>query len=98
MYEEGRDVLEGEMREIDKCNMEEFDTLDSSEKTIAILGGRWCPQVAKQGDKTSKSLHVIYGNNVMGAQLFKVSIRSRNGAPSRKGCVVYGQMTKASNK
>ena len=27
-----------------------------------------------------------------------VSIRSRNGAPSRKGCVVNGQMTKASNK
>ena len=27
-----------------------------------------------------------------------VSIRSRNGAPSRKGCVVNGQMTKASNE
>ena len=27
-----------------------------------------------------------------------VSIRSRNGAPSRKGCVVNGQTTKASNK
>ena len=27
-----------------------------------------------------------------------VSIRSRNGAPSRKGCVVNGKMTKASNK
>ena len=27
-----------------------------------------------------------------------VSIRRRNGAPSRKGCVVNGQMTKASNK
>ena len=27
-----------------------------------------------------------------------VSIRSRNGAPSRKGCVVNDQMTKASNK
>ena len=27
-----------------------------------------------------------------------VSIRSRNGAPSLKGCVVNGQMTKASNK
>ena len=27
-----------------------------------------------------------------------VSIRSRNGAPSRKACVVNGQMTKASNK
>ena len=27
-----------------------------------------------------------------------VSIRSRNGAPSRTGCVVDGQMTWASNK
>ena len=26
-----------------------------------------------------------------------VSIRSRNGAPSRKGCVVNGQTTNASN-
>ncbi|CAN0355762.1 unnamed protein product [Laminaria digitata] len=27
----------------------------------------------------------------------RVSIRSRTGAPSRKGCVVYVQATKASN-
>ena len=27
-----------------------------------------------------------------------VSIRSRNSAPSRKGCVVNGLMTKANNK
>ena len=27
-----------------------------------------------------------------------VSVRSRNGAPSRKGCVVNGQTTKASNR
>ena len=27
----------------------------------------------------------------------RVSIRSRNGAPSRKGCVVNGPMIKASN-
>ena len=37
---------------------EELDTLDSSGKTIAILGdihGRWRPQTAKQeGDKTNK--------------------------------------------
>ena len=38
---EERDVLQEEMREIDDCDMEEFDTLDSSEKTIAILGDRW---------------------------------------------------------
>ena len=28
------------MREIDECDMEEFDTLDS-ENTIVILGDRW---------------------------------------------------------
>ena len=37
---EERDVLE-DMREIDESDVEEFDTLDSSEKTIAILGGGW---------------------------------------------------------
>ena len=32
--------------------------------------------------------------DVEGASILKI----RNGAPSRKGCVVHGQMTKASNK
>ena len=54
------------MREIDECDMEEFDTLDSGEKTIAILGERWWPQAAEQeGDKISKTFSVIYGNNLM---------------------------------
>ena len=47
MYKEERDVLEEEMRTIDECDVEKFDTLDSSEKTIAILGDRWWPQTAK---------------------------------------------------
>ena len=34
----------------------------------------------------------------MSAQILEVSIGSRNGVPSRKGCVVNGQKTKASNK
>ena len=46
-YKEEQDVLE-EMRKIDECDMKKFGTLDSSEKTIAILGGRWWPQKAKQ--------------------------------------------------
>ena len=55
MYKEEWDVLE-EMRKIDECSMEKFGTLDSSEKTIAILGDRW-PQTANQkGDKISKKL------------------------------------------
>ena len=37
MYKEERDVLEEETRKIDECGMEEFDTLDSRGKTIAIL-------------------------------------------------------------
>ena len=37
LYQEERDVLEGEMRDLDKSGMESFDALDSREKTIAIL-------------------------------------------------------------
>ena len=37
-----------EMREINECDLEEFDTLHSSEKTIALLGDGWWPQTAKQ--------------------------------------------------
>ena len=55
MYKEERDVLE--MRKIDECDLEKFGTLDSSEKTIAILGDRWWPQTAKrEGDKTSENI------------------------------------------
>ena len=36
LYKEERDVSK-EMREIDECDMEEFGTLSSTEKTIAIL-------------------------------------------------------------
>ena len=56
IYKEERDVLEEEMREIDECDMEEFGTLDSSEKTIAILGDRWRPKTVKQErDKISEN-------------------------------------------
>ena len=41
---------------MDECDMEKFGTIDSSEKTIAILGDRWWPQKAKQqGEKISKN-------------------------------------------
>ena len=46
IYKEERDVLR-EMRKVDECDMERFGTLDSSEKTIAILGDRWWPKTAK---------------------------------------------------
>ena len=43
------------MRKFDVCDMKEFGRLESSEKTIAILGDRWWPQTAKHdGDRISK--------------------------------------------
>ena len=52
---EERDALEEEMRKSGVCDMEEFGSLESSEKTIAILGDRWWPQAAKQhGDRINK--------------------------------------------
>ena len=52
----------------------------------------------KDGDRISKRFYVVYRRRVMSAQMLKVSIRSKNGDPSQKRCVVNGQMTKASNK
>ena len=99
IYTEQRDALE-EMRKLDVCDMKEFDRLESSKKTIAILGDGWWPQMAKQdGDSISKQfLHDIWKKRNERPNVGGVSIMSRNGAPSRKGCVVNGQMTKASNK
>ena len=43
------------MRKLGVCDMEEFCRLESSEKTIAILGDRGWPQTAKQnGDRISQ--------------------------------------------
>ena len=60
MYKEERDVLE-EMRKIDECGIDKFGTLDSSEKTIAILGDRWWPQTARnrKGIRQAKSVLCI---------------------------------------
>ena len=80
--------------------MEEFGRLESSEKTIAILGDRWWPQTANQdGDKISKQFMCnTWMKRNERSYVERVFIRSRNGAPSRKGCVVNGHMTKARNK
>ena len=57
LHQEERDVLEGEMRDLNKSSMESLDALDSREKTIATLGYRWWPQTAKQdGDKICRRL------------------------------------------
>ena len=100
MYEEKRDELKEEMKEIDECGMEEFVKLDSSEETIAILGDKWWTQAAKQeGDLIrKKNLCYIWKQRNGHPHVGGVFIRSRNGAPSRKGCVANYQMTKASNK
>ena len=73
-HKEQRDVLE-EMRQREECDTEKFSTLDSSsEKTIAILGDRWCLQTAKQrGDKISKKF-VTYGKNVVSALILGMSL------------------------
>ena len=42
MHKEERDVLEGEMRKLDECEMEELGRLEGSEKTIAVREDRWC--------------------------------------------------------
>ena len=89
-----------EMRISNECDMEEFDRLESSEKTIAILEDRWWPQTAKQdADRINKQfLCNMWQKRNERPNVGSVSIRSRNSAPSRPGCVVNGQMTKASNK
>ena len=93
-------MSKGGVRKIDECGMEKFGTLNSSEKTIAILGDRWWPQTAKQeGNKVSNTfLCNIWNKRNERPNVGGVSIRSRNGGPSRKGCVVNGQMTKASQQ
>ena len=54
IYKE-QDVLEEVMMKLDECDMEKFCRVESSEKTIAILGNKWCAQTAKQdGDRISK--------------------------------------------
>ena len=100
IYKKERDVFVRGTRKLDGCEMEEFGRLESSEKTIAILGDRWWSKKAKQErDRISKQFICNTWKkrnehpNVVG-----VSIRGGNGAPPRKGCVVNGKMTKASSK
>ena len=100
IYKEERDALEEETRKLNVRDMEEFGRLESSERTIAILGDKWWPQTAKHdGDRIRKQLLCsIWKKRNERPNVGGVSIWSRNGAPSRKGCMVNGHMTKASNK
>ena len=47
-----------ETKKTDECDMEKFGTPDRSEKTIAILGGRWWPQAVKQEEDTTSASNV----------------------------------------
>ena len=101
MHKEERDALE-EKRKTKCCETEKFGTLDSSEKTIAILGDTWWPQTKQEGNKISKIYiicHVCKKKRNERSNVRGVSNRSRNGVPSRKECVVNGRITyNASNK
>lgn len=55
-------MLEREMGKVSDDDMKSFGTVDSSEKTVAILEGRWWPQTAKEeGDDTCQGFCVGYG-------------------------------------
>ena len=60
----------------------------------------WWPQTAKQdGYRINKQfLCNTWKKRHERPSVGGVSVRSGNGAPSRKGCVVNGQTTKASNR
>ena len=95
IYKEELGALEEEITKLDVCDMKEFGRLESSEKTIAFLGDRWRRQMAKpDGGRISKQLLCsIWKKRTERINVGGVSIRSRNGAPSQKGCVVNGQTT-----
>ena len=88
------------MQEVNEGGMDLFEALDNREKTIATLGDRCGPQMAKQdGDNICKRfLCNIWKKRNEHLNVEGASIRSRNGAPSRKGRVINGHTTKASNK
>ena len=90
MYKEEQDLLEEEMRKIDECETKEFDRLliDSSEKTIAILGDRCGHRQRYRKEMILvKRFNAICGKNVMRAQMLEVS---QTGVGTRKGCVANG--------
>ena len=56
IYKEERHVL-GKVRKMDECGMGKFGTLDSGEKTIAVLGDkRWPQKTKREGDKMSNKV------------------------------------------
>ena len=93
IYKGERDALE--MKKLDVCDMEEFGRL--LKKVARKRSYRWWPQTVKQdaGRISEQFLSSIPKKRNERPNVGGVSIRSRNGAPSRKGCVANGQKTKA---
>ena len=66
-------MLEG-MSKTDECGTEKFGTLDSSDKTIAILGDSGHRRRNSKGIRRAKSFYLTFGKNVMSAQMLEVSL------------------------
>ena len=91
-------------RDLSDLSVDDLDR-DLSDLSVRCVGGlmreewwvlsNWCSRVwdVAVGRRHDNIPPPLEHPNVGG-----VSIRSRNGAPSRKGCVVNGQMTMTSNK
>ena len=60
IFKEEWDALEEELRKLYLCDMEEFRRLESSEKTIAILGDRWWPQTATEDEDGISKLFLCH--------------------------------------
>ena len=57
------------------------------------------PPLPPKGDQMSKTNECdMRRKRIERLNVGGVSVRSRNGSPSRTGCVVNGEMTKAGNK
>ena len=75
LYQEERDVLEGEMRDLNKSGMKSFDALDSREKTIAILGESGGHRRRNRtAIRSVEGSYVVCGRNVMSTSLLEVSL------------------------
>ena len=67
-------MLEGEMRDLNKNDMNSFDALDSREKTIGILGDGDHRRRNRTGITYVEGSCVVYGRNVMSTSLLEVSL------------------------
>ena len=92
-------MLEEKIGKNEERDMEKLGTPER-ENTIATLGDRRWPQSAKQerGKSSYSFLSNLWKQVDERPTVGGVCTRRLNGVPSRKGWVVYGQMTQAGNK